>query len=443
MSQRISIWLVCASLVIGGGAQASDTPTASRQLRMSNKADAVTATTLVTLDAAIARALDNAPQIQSAAAAEAASKGELEQAGVWPNPELAVEAENFGTGVPYRGFDAAEVTYGLAQRLELGGKRSAREEVARQGHIIAGILQEVARLDLIRDVTIAYADAVAAREAVRLAEKQRTVAADVLANVSERVNAAAEPEFQKSKSQVALATAEVALDKTRRDEIVTRRRLAALWGDTAGDYRLDTGWFFAITEPEDVTPDNVSASLPDLARWDAELARSEAQLALETANAIPDPTLSAGVRDFRGTGEQAFLIGVSLPLPVFDSNQGNIARARNDVTRTASDKRLVTITWRAMLLQAGQELANAYRQAQNLKRRIIPAAQKAYALSLEGYRAGKFAYLDVLDAQRTLVDVQAQHIETLRSFHAKRAEMERLTAVHCPAPARQEPDHAR
>lgn len=165
----------------------------------------------------------------------------------------------------------------------------------------------------------------------------------------------------------------------------------------------------------------------------SELARSKANLDLERANAIPDPSISVGVREFRESNDRAFVAGLSIPIPVFNANGGNIAKARHEVNKTESDKRAAEITLSTELMRAEQELENAYRQAQSLKDTVIPAAEKAYSLSRQGYGAGKFPYLEVLDAQRTLVEARAEYNDTLKEYHTKRAEVERMTAKNLPA----------
>lgn len=387
----------------------------------------------ITLDAAIQRALVESPRLKSSEFSMMASKGARRQAGVLPNPEVGVEAENFSGQGDYRGTRSAEFTYGVSQLVEIGGKRSARQNAATREYEIASFEYQAARLDVIRDVTVAYAEAVAAKEAVALAEKQKSLASEVLENVTQRVSAAAEPLFQKSKSEVALATSDIALDRAQRDYTIARKQLAALWGADGTGVEIDSTHFFEISAPEPLAGAASLKRNPDFARWDAELARSRANLVLEQANAIPDPSISVGVRDFRDGGDQAFVAGISIPIPVFNLNRGNIAKARHEVNKTESDKRSAEIGLSTELTRIQQELENAYRQAQSLKDTVIPAAEKSYSLSRQGYRAGKFPYLEVLDAQRTLVEARAQYNDTLKEYHGKRAEVERLTAKHLTA----------
>jgi cobalt-zinc-cadmium efflux system outer membrane protein len=382
---------------------------------------------LITLSAAIDKALANSPRLRSMEAEIAGSRGEKDQAGAWPNPEADVEVENIAGDGTYKGFDSAEITYGASQLFEIGGKRSARKEAASQGYRIARIQYEITRLDLIRDVTVAYVEAVAAKEAVALAEKQRFLAAEVLQNVAKRVEAAAEPLFQRSKSEVALATSEVALDRARRDYTIARKQLATLWGSETTGFDLDTSSFYNIAPAQTLKADLALSLNPDIVRWEAEEARTQARLALEEAKAIPDPRVSVGVREFNDSEERAFLVGVSIPIPLFDLNSGNIAKARSDVMKAASDKHAAKLGLSAALTRSEEELANAYRQADALKTKIIPAAEKAYSLSRQGYEAGKFPYLEVLDAQRTLVDARTQYNDALKVFHSRRAEVARVT----------------
>lgn len=425
----------CLSILLTGVSFAEDANTPSN-----NKEDSVPAVTLplpplsigssITLEAAVERALAESPRLKSFGFARAATDGRRSQAGALPNPEFGIDAENFSGQGAYRGLDSAEVTYGFSQLLEIGGKRDARKEIAFQGYKVASREYDAARLDVIRDVTIAYAEAVAAKEALALAEKQKAVAGEVLDNVTERVNAAAEPLFQRSKSVVAYASSEMALDKARRDNTIARNRLAATWGAEELDGDVDSAGFFQTTAPAPMPAFEELKRNPDFAKWEAEVSRSKASFELEQANAIPDPSLSLGVRDFRDSGDWALMAGISIPLPVFNLNSGNIESARQEVSKTESDKDSASIDIMAELTRSSEELENAYRRAVSLKETVIPAAEKAFSLSRFGYRAGKFPYLEVLDAQRTLVETRIQYNESLRDYHVKRAEVERLTGKH-------------
>lgn len=396
----------------------------------------------LTLEAAIAHAIENSPRMQSFAAARLASQGERRQAGMWVNPEASVEAENIGGQGPYKGLDSAEVTYGVSQLIEIGGKRSARKSLADRGIDLANFDYQSARLDLIRDVTQAYAQAVAASEEMKLAREQQKLAGDVLQTVKRRVNAAREPLIQQSKANVALATSRIALEKAEREYDAARKVLAGLMGDPVAVASLDhTAFYNTATPPSVGDLKEVLARNPDLARWKPAVARSEAALDLEKANAVPDPRFSVGLRDIRDSGDRAFVAGISIPLPVLNRNQGNIQRAQAEVTKAASDQKTNELALGSELAKSLQAQQIAYTQATTLKKTILPEAERAFSLSRQGYQAGKFAYLEVLDAQRTLTEARLQYIEALQDYQTQRANVERLTATHLPTDTKPEETH--
>ncbi len=424
------ISIICAAVALGCIGEPSQV-----MAKESNKTKAPAyeepAQNEIRLSDAIDKALQASPRLQSAQAGLGAAKGTEQQAGYLPNPEISVEAENIAGQNQYEGFDSAEVTYGVSQQIEIGGKRSARKNIASKSSTLAGLELESARLNLIRDTMINYADAVAAQEQVKLAREQKKQAAEVLENVTQRVNAAADPLYQKSKADVAYSTSLIALDKAEREYNVAKSKLSALWGEENTSFSLNSADFFEISVPDEFESINESLkNNPDYLRGDAEFDRSKAALSLERANAIPDPKVNVGVRDFREGGKQAFVVGVSLPIPVLNRNQGNIAKVQHEIARTSANRQAERIDLTTSLNSNWQELQNAYKQAKSLKSSIIPSAEKAFSLARQGYKAGKFPYLEVLDAQRTLAETREQYITTLRQYHSNKAEVERLTAKH-------------
>jgi outer membrane protein, heavy metal efflux system len=386
---------------------------------------------VLTLNAAIQRAMANSPRLKSAGSARGIAAGEREQARALPNPAVSVQAENFAVGGEFRGLDSAEITYGVSELVEVSGKRSARIAAADKGILLSELEVDSARLNLVRDVTVAYANAVSADERVSLAKEQRELASEVLKAVTKRVDAAADPLYQKNKAEVAESMSGIALDKAERDAGVAKQNLAALWGESDASFRLDARDFFTITEPPSLGILNVLVKQnPDFLRWDIEREQKSAALSFAKAGAIPDPSINLGVRDLRGSGTQALVAGVSLPLPVFDQNSGNIAKARADVQKAENDGIDARVRLTADLGRNWQEWNNAYRTAKSFVEEIIPSAEQSFKLARHGYGIGKFPYLEVLDAQRTLFESRQQYFEVLKEYHIARAEVERITAAN-------------
>lgn len=386
-----------------------------------------------TLTRAIDEALRNSPRLAASEAGIMAAAGGLRQAGAMPNPALGIQGQNLGGSGVFKDVDnSAQLMYGLSQQIELGGKRSARENAALQRLELARFDEAIVRLNVVRDVHVAFIHAVGAQESLRLSEDALTIALQELKSVSHRVVEAASPLIQKSKAEVSVAAARFNVEQARQEWLTACSQLAMQLGRNALREDLDTTPFYQTPQPPALLEGEVEKT-PDMLRLRVEEARAEALLDVEKAGAVPDPTVSLGVQEIRRNSDRAFMLGVSIPIPVLDSNRGNIDQARAEVRRTTSDQQTQRLALRQRFFEAKAALHTAYVKAVSYKTTVMPAAEKAFSLARQGYGAGKFQYLEVLDAQRTLFDSRAQYVGALRDYHIRQAEVERLTAAYVPA----------
>ena len=385
----------------------------------------------LTLQAAIARALKNAPVLQASTARASAAVAARRQAGALPNPEFSLEAENIMGDGPYDGFDNADITYGVSQLVELPGKRGNRIKIADADSTKGHLSGDATRLDLIRDVTITYVQLLAAQQEVSIREEETGLTNAVLSSVAARVEAGKEPAIQRNKAKIAQTSSQIALDRARRTMQAQKQALASLMGGGALDFAVVADSLPRIEEPQalELYATRMGSAL-DIQGFDAEVKRAEAAVSFEKAAAVPDPTLTLGVRDIRGDDSQAFIAGVSFPIPVFDRNRGNIHRAGQELTAAVSDRHAAELSLAATLAQLHGNLMNAYSEANTLQTSVIDGAQEAFSFAKQGYEAGKFGYLEVLDAQRTLFETRQQLNTAIVDYHTQRAQIERLTAVH-------------
>ncbi len=392
------------------------------------------------LSDAIEKALTSSPRLKSAASAVAASEGSQVQAGLTYNPEIAIEGENFSGRNQYGGFDSLQSTLDISQVLEVGGKISGRLAVAQEELALAQLGQNLERLNVIHDTTTAYANAVTAQKLLKLTSEQKALADDLYGEVRERVAAAREPLIQRSKAEITLSTAQFAQERAERELNHAKHVLATLWGEHKNNFDLDGKEFFILTPPlkEEDVEEKLEES-PALQRYLVSQDKTKAQYELEKAMGVPDPRLHIGFRDYRDTSDQALVAGVSFPLPVFNRNQGNVTRAREEMNKAETDKQTARLSMVSKAHESLEAQINAYRQAESLKTAVLPAAEKAFSLSRQGYSAGKLPYLEVLDAQRTLFEVKEQYITTLKEYHFAKADVERLTAQHAEGTKKEKP----
>jgi cobalt-zinc-cadmium efflux system outer membrane protein len=375
----------------------------------------------------IARAIAYSPKLKSFEAGIAAAAGTELQSHLLPNPDLTLETENFAGSGAYGGLRGTETTVGVAQFVELGGKRVARQASAAAQRHAAQLELNIVRLDLIRDVTRAFIEAVAAIETLKLATDLEATAKEVRDDVARRVSAARDPLYQRSRAEVALTNAMIARQHAADASAAARQKLARFWGDEGISQPLSDETFFAIGQAPELS--SLEARLrdtPDLQRLDALKGARDAELRLAEAGVVPDLTLSAGVRRLQASRDTAFVAGVSLPIPIFNRNQGEIARAGAEVTRAVHDRQQASVDRAKELLDAWSEWQTSWNEADRLKGNAIPGAERAYIQVLSGFRQGAFQYLEVLDIQRTLFETRNAYIAAVARLQTARGEVERL-----------------
>ncbi|MGK7346437.1 MAG: TolC family protein [Candidatus Nitrospinota bacterium M3_3B_026] len=384
---------------------------------------------VITLRDALSLALTGNPELRAFAWDIRAKEAHALQAGLLPNPEASAEVENIGGSGPFRESGSAETTLRLSQLIELAGKRQKRARLAAFERGVAMWDYEAARIETLAKVTRAFVDTLAAQERLALAKRARRIAEQAFEAASERVAAGKAPPVDRIKARVELSISEKNLGAAEKALAASRTRLASMWGGAKALFGKVEGSLRAVRSiPSEDLLAKIIHRNPAIARWDVEMERHKAAVDLAEAKRIPDLTLEGGARRFEETGDSAFVAGVSMPIPIFDRNQGGYLEARFNLSRAKEEKAAAVAGVRAALASAYRDLAAAFEEAKAYKDEIIPGAEAAFDAASEGYRQGKFGYLGVLNAQRTLFDVRKDYINALAVYHKAAAEVERLTA---------------
>jgi outer membrane protein, heavy metal efflux system len=382
----------------------------------------------VTLSEAIELAVRNNPRLRAADWDVRARDGLRDQAHLLPNPRLDTLSEDLaGSGRFIPEVSQPQTTVGLSQLIELGGDRVARTRVATLDRTLAGWDREAVRLQVRTQVVQAFVAVQAAQQLEELATRLLGLAEQTAGAVHERVAAGAVSPVEEARVGVAVAGTRIEVERARLELDAARRRLAALWGTGPPRFSRAAGELPAVAPVDSFDAvARLREQNPDLARWATEIARRESALRLERARAIPDVTLTAGYRRFQETENNALVVGASVPLPLFDRNQGNLAAASSRLAAATEERRATEARVDTALAEAYRALVTAHTEASMLAADVVPRAERAFEDFEEGYRLGKFGVLDVLDAQRTLFTVRTQYLRAVERFHTEAAEVERL-----------------
>ncbi len=352
------------------------------------------------------------------------------QAGLLPNPELSIEVENFAGQDELQGFDGAETTLALSQLVELGGKRGKRRQLATLEKDLADWDYQAHKLEVLSGTAKAFIQVLAAQQQVAQAGELVHLSEQTLSAVTARVEAGKVPPVELIRAQVELASTRTAASKTRRELEAARRRLAAFWGSTRPEFQRAIGDLQTISQlPPEEEFEGLIKNSPDLARWSTEQKQRQAAVTLARTRALPDLTLSLGIRNSQDSDSNALVAGIEFPLPLFDRNQGAIGEARATQEKSRHERRAAETEARTALAEAWQSLAASHTEATSLRDEILPGAQSAFEAAEFGYREGKFDFLQMIDAQRTLFKVKGQYLQALTTYHLARTEVERLTGA--------------
>ncbi|HZR02597.1 MAG TPA: TolC family protein [Burkholderiales bacterium] len=396
----------------------------------------------ISLTDALTLALSRNPELAAFGKERGATEAAVQQAGVLPNPTLGVIGDNLGNERARVDGDRS-VELQVGQLIELGGKRGARVRLAETAHDLAGWDLESKRSDLLLRVTTAFIDVLAAQRGVALAEESLRLAQLVADVASKRAHAGKVSPVEETRARVALASTRIEVEQARRELTSARSRLGAQWNDPNPRFEAAKGELLAdvLLPSRELLLQRISDN-PDLKRWSSEIARREAGINVEKAKRVPDVTVSGGVKRFSQFNDTAYMVGISVPIPLFDRNRGGVLEATRRLGRTLDEQRAAETRVQSELDQAYQRAASALTQLDTLRMDVLPGAQSAFEATTKGYQLGKFGFLDVLDAQRALFQARAQQMRAAAEYQRAFAEIERLVggavqATTIAAPARQ------
>ena len=387
----------------------------------------------LTLQKALSLGLLQNPELAAFSWEIRSAEARAVQAGLFPNPELETSVENFGGKNDQSGFKGAETTVQVNQTIELGGKRLKRTQAAELETALTAWDYESKRLDVFADISVAFWDVLAAQESLSISHELARLSEETYTAVVERVKAGKVPPIEALQANVSLTTARIEREQAGFTLEAARKRLSANWGSADSLFEAVTGEMASISPVPELSVLSAGiAKNPDVARWATEIDTKSAAVALSDAEAIPDVTIGAGPRYSNGTDDTAFVMALSVPIPLFNRNQGQRQESRHNLSKAKEAQRAATIKAQTALGQAYQELSAAYLSASSFGEVAVPAAETVYKSSLEGYREGKFGYPFVLEAQRTFFEVRRQYVLALGAYHKSRVTIERLTGQPLP-----------
>jgi len=345
-----------------------------------------------------------------------------------PNPTLSVEAENVMGSGPYSRFGASETTYSLSMPLELGGKRAARTRTALAEQAYVRIGSDVARAEAALKVTQAFIALAAGERRLRAAKSRQALAEQAEHAARVRVRAGKVSPIDEQRAAAQRISATIAAERAGRAVGLVQARLARLTG-VQQPFAIAAPWF-----------DN-PAITSELEAQGTPLAIAGAQAQLDVASArvdaarrarIPDVSVSAGTRRFKGSGESAAVFAVAVPLPIFNRGNAELSRARAELTQAEAERSAAALEFDEALAAARVDLVDAQAAAASANGPELAAAEEAARIARIGYAEGKFSQLDLIEAERQLSQTKDAAIDALAALHNAHARLAHMLGSIAP-----------
>ena len=365
-------------------------------------------------------ALTHNPTLVQAATFIEAARGKALQAGLPFNPTAGITGENIGTA----GRAGEWTFFSLQQQIVTGGKlRLSRLKYEHEAEL-AEIQTHAQRLKVVNGLTAAYFDVLAAQRTVENHRRLAENAAEAETTTRQLVNVGQgnqqdllQAEVEASQARVAVRNAETRL---RQDWV----HLATLVG--VPDLPLQP--LAGQLEPDGpaINRDEALARLlqesPELAFAVAKVQQDQTQLQRERREPIPNVTVRGGVGYNYETRNPTAQVGLSLPVPVFDRNQGTVRQATADLARSQAEVTRVQLDLQRRFADAFTRYQTAREEVENFRTEALPKARKAVELYEEQLKARRAAFPQVLVARRTVYQLNEEYNKSLTQF--RRAEVE-------------------
>ncbi|NOR72266.1 MAG: hypothetical protein GQ467_00120 [Mariprofundaceae bacterium] len=394
---------------------------------------AVSLTGTITLEQVIANVLKHNPQLRMDGYEANAAASRVRQAGQGRPLEVTLDMQDFAGSGTYNGINRLETTLSLGKILELGGKASSRENLARRHANLLNNMLDSKRMDLLAKVAEQFMRVVVNQHRLDIAREQLKLVKRTHAIVEQRVKVGKSHVAELRREAITLTRSEIDLEHAEHGLAFSRLKLATSWGETKPQFSLARADLFELPAVQPFEQlEGLLANNPDLTRFATEERVTQAQLHLAKTRQASDLKLSAGIRYFNEQQDGALVLSVSMPF-------GSAPRARPYIEEMEylsqreplryEQQRLALLS---SLYEIYQELLHAQRASKALNEKMIPEAERAVNDYEQGYKSGRFSLLELNETQRILIDARLEAVLTAANYHRFRIEIERLTgaAIH-------------
>ncbi len=367
------------------------------------------------------------PDIVAANNSISAAEGRLHQAGLYANPVIGLEIED----LPGENIDLqqARSMIALVQPIIIGKRRSAAKSEAAEEQALLRLSLQNTKNKVLGDVYLSYLDLAFNISAYSLYTDLQVLTKTIHDIAQARFEARAIPENELIAIKLTAIKLELDKNKTKRHMSIAAKRLQS--------------FFAGVPLPVDRIRANLKADLPeiDLDRLlsvvydlhpavkaaNKTVSLAERRSALVKAERFPDLNLRGAYGKDQASGETIIELGISMSLPIFNRNQGRISEMHHLAIQASNASKSSTARLEFQVVSAQATYIAAREYAEAYRSRILPAMEKTFTRTMEGYRAGRAEISRLHQALQGLVSARLTVLETTRDLNNAFASIYKLT----------------
>ncbi len=378
----------------------------------------------ITVDELVQLAIGRNPRLGKATFAIDAAQGKLVQAGLYPNPVLAVMGDELGDRTGPSGIITAPQ---VSQEIVTGRKLSLSQAVAAKEVNLTTLALLRERYAVVGSVRSAFYDLYALERRIAVLDELAKLAGEAAKNGQALLESKQIARLDLVQLEVELARFRAQAEAARQELPGARKRLAALVGDPRMAIGSVSGPFdeVPVYDP-DRTLEAVLATHPDVRSARVEVERAQAAIRRAEAEPIPNVTISTGYTYQGQNKSNDWLLGVSAPIPVWNKNQGNVRAAKADLGMAIQEVARIENELAEKVATALRTYSGSQKLAAQYRSEILPRAEETYKLSLEAFKGGQFEYLRVIQSQRAVAEARLEYNRALGDAWRAAAELSGL-----------------
>jgi cobalt-zinc-cadmium efflux system outer membrane protein len=366
--------------------------------------------------------LEQNPRLAQAAYAVDAARGRAVQAGMYPNPTVSVNLDELGDRTGPGGINTLPL---VSQEIVTAGKLKLSRAAGGRAVDQATFALTAERYNRFTAVRQSYFELLTLQRRITILRQLVKLAEESIERTKSLLEGKLVARLDLVQLEVELERLRAELEATQRETPAAFRRLAAIVGMQSLPYAEIGGSLDLLFPDYDLENARLAvvATHPDIQSARAGVER--AQLLLRRAQAEPYPNVTVGAGYVRQNQNRSddWVIGASIPVPLWNRNQGNIAAAHAEVGEALQLVGRVENELVERLAEAFRGYAASRERAERYRGSILPRARETYKLSLEAYQGGQFQYLRVLEAQRAVAQADLEFNRALGEVWKSAAEI--------------------